>query len=538
MLKGSAVIELTDVKTGQKEVVKHDNLVTNAINDLLTLNPVGFRFRSYINSYNTTTSTTETTMYDGIGESFEEGMLPVCPNAIGGVLLYEDTLEENPDKYYAPMDNLLVGYSSNDVNATDDTRRGSLNLTESGPLEDGSGYRFVFDFATNQANGTIAALGLTSARGGKAGYGAPQDKVAYQMALVDAVIRSEAQTYIKEDAWYARNNLVAIDAEKNYLYYARLLTANSVMVGKLAFPVTSLGTITKPRNLPEVIEEKVLTTTSFGTVSSSTHVYMDYSRSYAFAGTFVDGDDGYIWGFQHKDNANGNANGSASVLWIRISKADFSFTEGEWLLDAQLFPFGMSEYNEAGNFSYYQKQMWNNSIIKDGRLYVLKNDRYGVYSIDLENPSDIVLMESDFQIHVTRNRFAYNYGTFENNQEYCVYYNTNVIDIGAAILYRNAYINAGRIWPAGYGSSAYSNVALPDTNKVHKNSGLRGNSLTRAHYGPFFLNYWHYYRSSYYYRYPAVWLMTPYLATINNLDTPVTKTADKTMKITYILREE
>ena len=32
--------------------------------------------------------------------------------------------------------------------------------------------------------------------------------------------------------------------------------------------------------------------------------------------------------------------------------------------------------------------------------------------------------------------------------------------------------------------------------------------------------------------------MTPYLATINNLETPVTKTADKTMKITYILREE
>lgn len=33
-------------------------------------------------------------------------------------------------------------------------------------------------------------------------------------------------------------------------------------------------------------------------------------------------------------------------------------------------------------------------------------------------------------------------------------------------------------------------------------------------------------------------LMTPYLATINNLPTPVQKTADKTMKITYILREE
>ena len=33
-------------------------------------------------------------------------------------------------------------------------------------------------------------------------------------------------------------------------------------------------------------------------------------------------------------------------------------------------------------------------------------------------------------------------------------------------------------------------------------------------------------------------LISPYLATINNLAKPVVKTADKTMKITYILREE
>jgi hypothetical protein len=32
-------------------------------------------------------------------------------------------------------------------------------------------------------------------------------------------------------------------------------------------------------------------------------------------------------------------------------------------------------------------------------------------------------------------------------------------------------------------------------------------------------------------------LMTPYLATINNLETPIEKTDDKTMKITYILTE-
>ena len=40
------------------------------------------------------------------------------------------------------------------------------------------------------------------------------------------------------------------------------------------------------------------------------------------------------------------------------------------------------------------------------------------------------------------------------------------------------------------------------------------------------------------YNYARAFLDNSYLATINNLQNPVQKTADKTMKITYILREE
>ena len=35
-----------------------------------------------------------------------------------------------------------------------------------------------------------------------------------------------------------------------------------------------------------------------------------------------------------------------------------------------------------------------------------------------------------------------------------------------------------------------------------------------------------------------IYLLTPFLATINNLETAVVKTADKTMKITYTLTQE
>ena len=53
-------------------------------------------------------------------------------------------------------------------------RRGSYNSAESGYIDDDSGahvgYRHVWDFATNKANGTIKSLSLTHLNGGNSGY--------------------------------------------------------------------------------------------------------------------------------------------------------------------------------------------------------------------------------------------------------------------------------------------------------------------------------------------------------------------------------
>mgnify|MGYP006923764568 CR=1 FL=1 len=75
---------------------------------------------------------------------------------MGGILLYQNALEERADNIYAPLNNPLIGYASDDANNTEDIRRGSRNLTESKEVD--GGYRFVWDFATSQANGTISAI--------------------------------------------------------------------------------------------------------------------------------------------------------------------------------------------------------------------------------------------------------------------------------------------------------------------------------------------------------------------------------------------
>ena len=58
-----------------------------------------------------------------------------------------------------------------------------------------------------------------------------------------------------------------------------------------------------------------------------------------------------------------------------------------------------------------------------------------------------------------------------------------------------------------------------------------------ARYKTYAIREWMYHYGDYTV-YKELYLYTPYLATINNLGTPVIKTADKTMKITYTITEE
>ena len=84
-LKGSMVMELTDVDTGEVTVIKEENMVTNAVNDILGTNPMGVFYCEA--QYST-------------GVVWTENLLPVCPNMIGGILLFPKALEERSDNIY------------------------------------------------------------------------------------------------------------------------------------------------------------------------------------------------------------------------------------------------------------------------------------------------------------------------------------------------------------------------------------------------------------------------------------------------------
>ena len=82
-------------------------------------------------------------------------------------------------------------------------------------------------------------------------------------------------------------------------------------------PVFDIGlNETLDNSIYKLMKEDTITPTTFNFMDDTYNVY----------GTFLDGHDGYWYGFANEQNSSG----SAKMLWIKIKKDDLSFTEGEW----------------------------------------------------------------------------------------------------------------------------------------------------------------------------------------------------------------
>ena len=292
-LRGNLTIELEDVNTGTVETVSETNMVTNAVNDILGVNPMGV-------------------MYKAGGEyddslTWNNELLPICPNMIGGILLFSSAITEAVNTLYLPSTNLPVAYASNDVNATANVKRGSMNLTESMPLTDG--YKFVWEFTPSQGDGTIAALGLTSKHGGANAYGS-------DVAVDTTLLQIKKVSLDDEDGFI--NDLfrtVTVDFE-NAKLYALCYASNTVTIKRYRIPVFDIG-------LNEKLDDSTLTLEDTTVLQCST---FKFYGSYTPYGIFCDGGDGYWYGFSNQANSSG----SATMLWIKIRKSDYSYAAASY----------------------------------------------------------------------------------------------------------------------------------------------------------------------------------------------------------------
>ena len=463
-MKGITEIELTDVRTGQVEKHTETNLVTNAIAHFFSHNIEGMLFT-----------------INGNTNDLNDNMLPLCPNSIGGILLFSDTIEEDSNKYYAPSANPCVGYASNNVNGTTSIMRGSMNLTETKKLD--NGYKFVWDFTTSQANGTISCVALTHKWAGLAYMGDTYNGNNFVWVMRSRNGESSGQ------ARTAYINAVEIDPEYNFLWTIGLNTSNEIIIQKIRMSFTSVGlNDTMLGSNYDVLSEVKLNPTSFAMADPKRN-----EGNY----DFFDGKDGYWYGFMHEQNRDGNA----VFNKIKISKADYSFTEETKIVNgARTHAVGYhSGYNVNPSRDVH-------SVLLNGFLYIVSYDNTKVYKINIDNPADVKEIPLGFTSNYTCNDDYYRSGSI---------YLTNIGD-----------------WIIG------SDFLINTEDRVFKkanNAPWTYTSTPLFPYGPYLFSFGGYYANA---TRQNLFLATPYLATINNLETSVIKTADKTMKITYTIQEE
>lgn len=201
-IKGSATIELTNAD-GTKQIIKHDNMITNAVADM---------FRSYMGDM---PLIHKLNFYD----------YTYAGTIFGGLLLFDDILNDDASDYAIPSTK-ITGYASDTSYSGKDLSRGSRNIAESGLQEDGS-YKLVWDFGTSQGNGTIQSIALCPIAMGKIGAS-------------DAPVRSEYVSYrLGEEAYvYSRNS----DAKGAFPDYYRLINATVDGVSsQYLYPVAIIG---------------------------------------------------------------------------------------------------------------------------------------------------------------------------------------------------------------------------------------------------------------------------------------------------------
>ena len=152
MLKGKTTIQLFNALTGFKEYERTEkNIVTNAVANALNL-PLESRLSNQ----------------DDWAFSVINNNLPLYKNAYGGLLMFGDTHTEDVNNCLPSTENTLVGMAGTDLSGINE-KQGDYNIAESGAIE--NGFRFVWDFATDRANGTIKSVSLTSVAGGNTGGG-------------------------------------------------------------------------------------------------------------------------------------------------------------------------------------------------------------------------------------------------------------------------------------------------------------------------------------------------------------------------------
>lgn len=549
-LKGTAYIELIDEKTGEVESVKEDNMLTNALNHMF--NDGIFNHCSY---YTTNTNNRNSKYYLWAPEFWT----PLPKNTIGGILLFSDNIPEDPEQIYAPGDVHCMGYASIDGYNKTNSFRGSFNPTESGYLEEskGKGYRFVWNFTTSQANGEIKCVALTTPFGGRFGYGMSLD--SQQRETMSSVCHnytdktSDLYNWYHVGSFYSPGDIQRMNGHTGRYQYIKGNTGydcyfsgddkTNFIIQKIDFSTTGITLMGKQPNTTSILETHTIPISIF----TNNRKYIYSQTSYSPSSSSFD--NSYLSDFYNNihsyvkylfDNDGSNSNG---YLYL-IATTNNGYNNYE-LTGTQIFlaKINLDTYElmyektiALNNFRTKRSAVLYNGVIRKGNLYLMETNStyanyngtgYHVLKIDTNNNDTQTIINLPIY---TNNSYNMNSDLFSQSpfviKDRIIIPTGYIIDLNDEILY----------YPVLSSGDSSTNTSIASIGNYYTRSGEEitpmltyayryGSKDNHTSYGDMTQTY-------------GVSFYTPCLFTINNLTTPITKTQDKAMKITYILREE
>lgn len=524
MFKGHAKIELTDINTGKVKTIEHDNMFTKSIEN--KLNNIWLQMIGGVATIN----------------SWE---LPLYQKSlIGGIALFSETIEEDETQVWFPKNNKVVGYAG--TIASDGTSQfcGSRNLSESIPYDAGNrSATFVWDFSTSEGNGEISAIGLMDGR--QADY------------YGDSFHNKEYSKSINVNSFFGE-------------FGRRIVNFNSN--NEIIWMVNGTGKVTVNKSRYNFNDVKI-DNSIFATEIIETHDITLPGNNINYLCTYwKDGDDGYWYGFctfnssafTSPTSTSYNEGSSSQYLRIiRINKTnygmdyhDVTLPEGyvhymayNPIITENFIAFPYSSNNLASSYtSSGRSVMISQNVKKDKIMKVNKLD----WTISIH----ILKNKSGEEVHMFPDAYTENIGNYFNaffgifflnfklpNGTY--QFHDLILDDDLNVLHRvDAPYSATLNRPLKSLEETFENLYYFEQTIP---GGARPNTYNQSwewcktyfiipnyDLGVLLIS------SAYGAAAPTVYmkpLAGQQLITINNLDTPVEKTASQTMKITYTITD-
>lgn len=288
-IHGHTKIELTDVITGKKEIVEHDNDFQSGV--LASF----MRSLGYYNNNPYTNSNWRNN--------------PAWRNLVGGILLFRDAIDNSNDEVpYMPAGNKMIANGSYGVtNSGNPVELGSYNSIESVIGTDS--LTFVYDWDTSHGNGTIGAISLTSDVGGYIGYGNPSGAVASAKKF------SENQSC---NSYNVGNNSIVPQMYKDYVIKSVSIdtTESEVTINYIHVPYSKMSLF--------VMQNMELTISYTGTLPSTPDL-----SNIGYTKVAIDGDYLYVFPAYGENGRTEVSNGS-SYTYIKVDLINKTASTGSF----------------------------------------------------------------------------------------------------------------------------------------------------------------------------------------------------------------